>query len=180
MTAADKERWNERHRRNDSLVEPELPAVFDQHHAVFAAAESAIELACGAGRASVWLALHGVAVTGYDVSPVAVHQASALADARSVSSTCHFEVADLDAGLPPGESVGLILCHLFRDGRLDEAMVERLEPGGVLAIAVLSEVGAESGRFRAKPGELTSAFDSLEMIDGAEVNGVAWLVARKP
>ena len=44
-----------------------------------------------------------------------------------------------------------ILCHKFRDRRLDQAIIERLAPGGLLAIAVLSEVGAAPGPFRAKP-----------------------------
>ena len=72
------------------------------------------------------------------------------------------------------------MCNMFRDATLDEAVVERLRPGGLLAVAALSEVGATPGHFRVKPGELPAAFQSLESLASAEGDGVAWLVARKP
>lgn len=179
VTASDRERWDERYCNADSVVQPQLPSVFDHHRIAIASVETALELACGAGGASVWLASQGVTVQGYDVSAVAVRHASALAGVHEVSDRCEFAVADFDDGLPDGPPVGLIMCHLFRDARLDEAIIERLQSGGLLALAALSEVGAEPGRFRVGPGELEAAFASLDIIDSAEANGVAWLIARK-
>lgn len=89
-------------------------------------------------------------------------------------------MADLDDGLPPGPPVDVILCHKFRDRRLDAAIVERLAPGGLLAISALSEVGAKPGPFRVTAGELPAAFASLEQITAEEGDGEAWLLARKP
>ncbi len=73
----------------------------------------------------------------------------------------------------------MILCNKFRDSRLDGALIERLAPGGLLAIAVLSEVGAAPGPFRAAPGELPSAFAALQLLAGDEGDGHAWLLARR-
>lgn len=50
--------------------------------------------------------------------------------------------------------------------------------GRLLAIAVLSEVGAGPGPFRPAPGELTAAFADLEPIAAGEADGQAWLLAR--
>jgi hypothetical protein len=58
-------------------------------------------------------------------------------------------------------------------------MVERLAPGGLLAISVLSEVGAGPGTYRAPPGELIGAFAGLDLIDEGEGDGIAWLMARR-
>ena len=58
-------------------------------------------------------------------------------------------------------------------------MTERLRPGGLLAICVLSEVGATPGRFRAAPGELRTAFSTLDEIAAGEADGQAWLIARR-
>jgi hypothetical protein len=85
---------------------------------------------------------------------------------------------DLDDGLPAGEPVDVLLCNKFRDPRLDRSIIERLSVGGILAISVLSEVGASPGPFRAKPGELLNAFGALDVIDSGEENGQAWLLAR--
>jgi SAM-dependent methyltransferase len=140
----------------------------------------ALELACGHGRATVWLANRGLEVWGVDVSPVAIDLAIELVNLSGVSDKCRFEVFDLDNGLPDGPPVNLIFSHLFRDPTLDLAVVRRLRPGGMLAISSLSEVGAGPGRFRVGKGELEAAFSSdLEVLSHNEADGMAALVARR-
>lgn len=119
-------------------------------------------------------------VVAVDVSPVAIGLAQRLASESSVDERCRFEVFDLDEGLPAGPQVDLVLCHLFRDASLDQAIVGRLTRGGLLAIATLSEVGAGPGPFRTRPGELMDAFADLETLAAGEGDGTAWLIARKP
>lgn len=140
----------------------------------------ALELACGRGRGAVWLACRGMQVHAVDVSPVAMELARRLSEAYGVSDRCRFEVWDLDNGLPPGPPVDLIFCHMLRQPHLDQAMVERLRPGGMLAIVVQSEVGTGPGHFRAAPGQLRAAFGHLEVLGDGEGDGVAWLLARVP
>lgn len=101
---------------------------------------------------SVWLARRGLDVWGVDVSTIAIDQARELAARSDVGDRCRFEVVDLDAGLPAGPPTDVIVCQRFRDRRLDQAIIDRLAPGGLLAISWLSAVGAEPGRFRAAPG----------------------------
>lgn len=138
-----------------------------------------MELACGRGRGAVWLAKRGMEYRGVDISPVAIKLARELTERSGVARRCRFEVFDLDEGLPPGPRVDLILCYLFRDRRLDRDVVDRLVPGGVLAVAVLSEVGHGPGEFRAGPGELRDAFWHLDVLDEGEKEGRAWILARR-
>ncbi len=145
---------------------------------VFPTSGQALELACGGGSASVWLAQRGLAVWGVDVSPVAVAHARELAERNDVGCRCRFDVVDLDNGLPPGPSVEVIFCHRFRDPGLYPAIAGRLASGGLLAISVLSEVGARPGPFRAAPGELAAAFAGLDAVAAGEGGGQAWLLAR--
>ncbi len=126
----------------------------------------------------MWLARRGLDVWGFDVSAVAIGHAREVARLTGVSDRCRFDVFDLDDGLPGGPPVDLVLCHKFRDRRLDQAIVGRLAPGGLLAIVALSEVGAAPGPFRAAPGELPGAFAQLEHIAVGEADGHAWLLAR--
>ncbi len=178
MADGDREHWDDRYAAATQLAEPGLPQHFVGHTKRLAQATSAIEVACGAGRASVWLALQGVQVNAYDISPVAIAQANELARKHGVADRCTFDVADFDDGLPAGPQVDLVFCNMFRDNRLDGPMMQRLKRHGTLAVSALSEVGASSGRFRVKPGELADAFSSLELLDHGEGEGVAWLVAR--
>lgn len=140
---------------------------------------TALDVACGTGEIAVWLAGRGLAALGVDVSPVAIARAAALAVTAGVADRCRFTEWDLDDGLPPGPPVDLLVCHRFRDARLDGGIVDRLAPGGLLAAVALSEVGGIPGRFRAAPGELLRAYAGLTVLDAGEGDGEAWLLARR-
>ncbi|MEZ0365048.1 cyclopropane-fatty-acyl-phospholipid synthase family protein [Mycobacterium sp. pUA109] len=182
MSRQDRLRWDDRYAGRGAapvtLIGP--PPVFLPHQHLFPTAGHALELACGQGLAAVWLARRGLDVVGVDVSPVAIDQARKLARRSGVGDRCRLEVVDLDGGLPPGPPADVIVCHKFRDRRLDQAIIARLAPGGLLAISALSEVGAVAGPFRASAGELPAAFTDLELIDTGEGGGEAWLLARAP
>lgn len=180
MAEADRRRWDERYQ---TMAPPSVDAVgppefLRPHVEVLPNAGRALDLASGPGLAAVWLAERGLQVQGFDISPVAVDQARELAHRAGVSDRCRFAVVDLDDGLPAGPPADVILCHRFRDRRLDHAIIERLAPGGLLAIAVLSEVGAAPGPFRAVAGELPAAFAELDLLAAGEGAGQAWLLAR--
>jgi SAM-dependent methyltransferase len=180
VTTDDRRRWDQRYTSQGpalgGAVEP--PGVFASYTDAFPTTGRALDLACGQGRGTVWLARRGLNVWGLDVSGVAIAQAWDLAQRNGVADRCRFDVVDLDQGLPDGPPVDVILCHRFRDRRLDQAIIGRLAPGGLLAIAVLSEVGAAPGPFRAAAGELPTAFADLNLVADGEGDGHAWLLAR--
>lgn len=181
VSEQDRVRWDRRYAASPAATvgEVALPGVFARFADVFPTGGQGLDLACGRGGTAVWLARRGIDVYGLDVSPVAIAQARALADRCGVSAHCRFEVADLDAGLPSGPRVDVLICNKFRDARLDGPIVDRLAAGGLLAISALCDVGASPGRFRLPAGELRQTFDDLVVIAGAEADGVAWLLARR-
>jgi SAM-dependent methyltransferase len=180
VTREDQRRWDERYTSkgpaSGGAVGP--PGAFAAFADLFPTTGRALDVACGRGLAAVWLAQRGLEVTGFDISAVAIGQARELARHSGIGDRCRFDVVDLDDGLPEGPVVDVLLCHKFRDPRLDRAFIERLAPGGLLAVAALSEVGAEPGPFRAAPGELAVAFAGLDVIAAGEGQGQAWLLAR--
>ncbi len=178
MSEKDRIRWDAAYADRQPDMAPALPQVLSAHAGLFPASGSALDVACGTGRAAVWLAQRGLQVWGLDVSPVAITQAKQAAAFHRVAERCRFDVADLDEGLPAGPPVDVVLCHRFRDPKLYPALAARLRPGGLLAICVLSEVGAAPGRFRAVPGELRTQFTGLQAIAEHEGDGEAWLLAR--
>jgi SAM-dependent methyltransferase len=180
MAEGDRRRWDQRYSTQGppplNAVEP--PEVLARYADLFPTAGWALDVGCGQGLAAVWLARRGLTVSGLDISPVAVSQARDLAQRGGVGERCRFDVVDLDDGLPAGPPVEVILCHKFRDRRLDRAITRRLAPGGLLAIVALSVVGAAPGQFRAEPGELPTAFAELDLLAAGEGQGRAWLLAR--
>ena len=146
VTDDDRRHWDERHAaaRPEGIDRLQPPPVFATYENLFPTAGRALDIACGRGRASVWLADRGMTVVGLDVSPVAIELADELAARHGYEERCTFAVADLDRGLPSNVTAGppfdLVWCHLFRQPALDDPVVERLSPCGLLAMAVLSEV----------------------------------------
>jgi 2-polyprenyl-3-methyl-5-hydroxy-6-metoxy-1,4-benzoquinol methylase len=180
VAVEDQARWDARYARQGPVpldeVRPPPRLASHLHH--LPPGGHALDVACGRGATAVSLARQGLHVRGVDVSPVAVDQARRLARLAGVAQRCRFDVVDLDAGLPGGPPVDVVVCHMFRDPRLDRALIERLAPGGLLAVVALSEVGATPGRFRVPPGALTAAFAELDVVAAGEGGGEAWLVAR--
>ncbi|MEC4764683.1 class I SAM-dependent methyltransferase [Mycobacterium sherrisii] len=185
MTREDERRWDERYAAQaaqgpapHSVAQVGPPDVFAAYVDAFPTAGRALDIACGRGITSVWLARRGMRVVGLDISAVAIGQARNLARHSGVEDRCRFDVVDLDNGLPDGPMVDVIVCHKFRDRRLDQAIINRLAPGGLLAIATLSAVGAAPGPFRVAAGELAEAFAALTVVAAGEGDGRAWLLAR--
>lgn len=181
MTRSDQQHWDARY-ADDGLAPildpPPPPPLFADVSDLFPTSGTALELACGRGRGAVWLASRGMSYVGVDVSPVAIDLARRLVDSSGLTHRCRFEAFDLDNGMPPADPVDLVLSHLYFDRRLAPAMIDRVKPGGLLAIATLSEVGAGSGEYRAAPGELRRMFGDVDILADDEADGFAWLIGR--
>lgn len=181
MSISDRLRWDQRYaeRQLDPVGEMSAPLILAGCEDLLPSAGLALEVACGRGHAALWLAARGMKVHAVDISPVAIAQAQATLVRSEYAERIRFEVFDLDQGLPAGPPCALLLCENFRDARLDAPMLQRLAPGGILAIATLSEVGAaHASLFRARAGELRRAFASLQVLAEGERDGRAWLVGR--
>jgi len=109
----------------------------------------ALDLACGSGRNSVWLAERGWQVTAVDRSPVTIP----MVDMHVADLEKHeFPIAEASWDL-------IVVCrYLQRD--LFEPIKRGLKPGGVaLVIVLLMEPGHERSRFSVQPGELAKYFE---------------------
>lgn len=89
---SDRAHWDRRYDRLGPSAAGSLglPGVFAAHLDAFPTAGSALDVACGQGRVSIWLAERGLDVRGLDISMVAVEQATATARERGVADYCRF------------------------------------------------------------------------------------------
>ena len=186
----DRERWDERYAgRSDGPVTspaaPEALALLDEALlARIPTAGLAVDIACGVGAQSLWLAQRGMHVMALDVSPVAIDLLRAAAEEYDVAQRIDARVVDLDNGLPDDAAgAALVICQRFRAPRLYRPIVDALAEGGMAIVTVLSEVGLEGapGAFHARRGELTDAFtaDRVDVLASSEHAGVASIVVRR-
>ena len=148
----------------------------------------ALDLACGTGRNSFWLAEQGWSVTAVDGAAAAIE----VLRERAISSGLRIqaEVADLKAAeyriAPSGWDLITICYYLQRD--LFGPALEGVRPGGLLlVIAHIAERQEEATENRLASGELRRCFERSEILhyregkpnDPAHWRGVAEIVVRR-
>jgi len=125
------------------------------------AAGPVLDLACGSGRAVVWLAERGYRVTGIDWQKEALALGDRLAVNRQVS--CRFLTGDLrDSKVVPVGPWSVVLNFRFRQPELLARIPTLLQPGGVALVRTFRTapgyVGHPSSRHRLDPHELLRYF----------------------
>lgn len=121
----------------------------------------ALDLACGSGRACVWLAEQGWRTTGLDHQPEALVLGARLAASRNVA--CRFLAADLRCpDAVPGGPWALVTAFRFLDRPLLARLAGLLRPGGVACVRTFRDAPGYAGhphpRHRLARGELLRAF----------------------
>jgi SAM-dependent methyltransferase len=182
----DGRRWNERY-ASSPAASPQVPEALDHWPELVSelpVSGRCLDIASGTGAVTLWLARRGLDVTALDVSDVAIGRLEAAATASGLSDRVDARTVDLDAGLPVDlDELDLIVCQRFRDRALYRPIVDRLRPGGLAVVSVLSSVGVDDpGPFHAAEGELSSAFgadDRCKILRQSEGNGVAHVVVRR-
>lgn len=142
----------------------------------------ALDVACGRGRGSAWLAQRGLSVTAVDVSPVAINLARRYPSAMGVGDSCRFAVADLDLGIPLEGRFELVLSYLYWQPHLTQQLVDLTTDGGMVAVCHVSEADVGPGEWRLPAGTLREAFqdvDNFELLDAREHSGLARVLGRR-
>lgn len=136
---SDRLKWNQRFASEDSYL-GDRPSPFLNLQMTrimqLVPGRRALDIACGEGRNSVFLAQHGFCVTGLDISDTGLGKARRRADAAGV--TVDFQQVDLEGYLIPG-SYDLIINFNFLLRDLIPQEVRALSPGGLLVFDTIME-----------------------------------------
>ncbi len=122
----------------------------------------ALDIACGEGRNSIFLARQGFYVTGIDISEEGIAKATKWAEAARLA--VEFITADLEFyEFTGGWDLIINFNFLLRDLLLKG--VAALNPGGVMVVDTLLDTpslpGEHTKAFLLQPGELKSLFAGL-------------------
>ena len=177
--------WDDRYRTSPGPAEPaELLTSFAH---LLPTRGRAIDIACGNGRNSIWLAQRGLAVTAIDLSGEALRQGRELAHRHG----CHVTWLQGDVESHPfgSNDYDVVACFYYRSPVLYPRIRRAIRPGGWLFYETytLDQLAYASGprnpEHLLRPGELLAAFRDLQVVfyrETKEGRGVASLLARKP
>jgi tellurite methyltransferase len=128
-----------------------------------------LDMGMGEGRNAVFLAQKGHAVTGVDISSVAVKKAQDLAGENSVKIKTM--VASLNDYPFPPHSFDVIICFYYVDRKLISKMYQWLKPSGIIIYEAFTlkerdkfNLKNEPEEFFLKPQELLYLFKDFRLL----------------
>lgn len=169
MSKEEKNRWDERYSSSDYQPRKK-PADLLTKWIDRLPAGKALDLACGSGRNSLFLAEKGYKVTAIDISPAAIKMAQEQALQKRLK--INWIVADLDKYVIRGK-YDVILSFFYVNKKMVSDITKSLNAGGILIFQshMVPPVPSEEphkDRFRFKPGELRLLFKGLKVLDYEE------------
>lgn len=183
MSRADRQRWDDKWA--DAETKSFAPQPLLVRHRLLLRGGRALDLACGPGHNSLWLAERGYQVLGLDISGVAVRAAREAARRRGLAARAAFQEMDLADWRPEADSIDLVCVFRFLDRSLFPRIGRCLRSGGLLFYETRhvgwrrSHPGA-SLRYLLRRGELAAAFGGWAVLHDLETAVEAQLIVRKP
>lgn len=158
----DRIKWNTRFESQDSFLgRHPSPFLFERMEQVksMVPGQTALDIACGEGRNSLFLAQHNFVVTGLDISDVGLDKGRKRAEQLGV--TVDFRQVDLDSYVFE-EKFDLILNFNFLLRVMIPHEIAALNPGGVLLfdtiLASEALLQTRTTEYLLVPGELETLF----------------------
>jgi len=155
MALEDKTRWDEKYTKKTKI--PEEPIDLVVQYEKLAPGKKALDLACGMGRHSKYLASQGYDVDALDISSVAISHLQGL-------TNIHAKEVDFDTFSLPKEHYDLIVCVYFLKRSLFDQMIDALRPNGIILMETFlhdecNEREPSNPAFLLNEGELEAFFD---------------------
>jgi cyclopropane fatty-acyl-phospholipid synthase-like methyltransferase len=130
--------WDARYKAPEYIFGTEPNVFLASQAALFQPGRRVLDIACGEGRNSIWLARRGCDVLGIDVSPLALEKARSLAESAGVNAAFrHADVRDWQWATAAFDAVVCIFIQFAapseRSGLFD-GIKTALTPGGVLVL----------------------------------------------
>jgi 2-polyprenyl-3-methyl-5-hydroxy-6-metoxy-1,4-benzoquinol methylase len=164
MAQEDKERWNEKYQDNPM---PDQPIKLISDYATLSTGKQALDIACGMGRHSKYLASLGFEVDALDISSVAIDQLKNIPNINA-------KEVDFDTYILPKEQYDLIICTYFLERRLFTQIIDALKSNGIILMETFlydpdNDRKPSNPAFLLKKGELETAFgERCELVHIAE------------
>ena len=132
MSSADVQKWDEKYRGGQAPTLEQAEPVLARHVQYIPASGRALDLACGRGATTLFLAHQGLDVLALDGSVEGLKLLQKAAQAQQLQARIQTKQADLDEYRLPRASFDLIVVIRYLNRALFGSIEAALKPGGVL------------------------------------------------
>lgn len=158
MAIKDKIKWNEKYTNNKSLLKKRPQSKKLSNAIKIVKGNLALDVACGVGRNSIFLAQNGFEVEALDISSVALEELD-----KNNYKNIKTKQIDLESYCPKEDSYNLIVMTNYLDRNLIEKLYKALKKDGILFIETYmfhkeNEKTPSNPNFLLKENELKTFF----------------------
>jgi len=184
MSLQDQKKWDAKYLRKSELLKPREASKILMHYAVNGKGMKALDLACGAGRNSIYLAQEQYEVDAVDIAEIALNALRVDASKQGLAEYITPLLQDLDNYIPSREVYDIIVMSNFLDRALLERTKEGLKRGGLYIVETyMDDMNNEKQDSKAnnllKKEELKSLFsDGYDLIHYNEFENEAYEIYR--
>ena len=167
MSIQDQKKWDKKFSEKTELLKPREASPYLKKLALEGKDKIALDLACGAGRHTLYLAQQKFKVFALDISKVALEAVDALVEKEGVAQYVATAHSDLDEFAPEMEIYDFIMMSNFLDRDLIKRACVGLKKEGLFFIETYMDDASNEKKdsnpdFLLKKGELKTLFKAEE------------------
>ena len=164
MSQQDQVKWDKKYTENDKLLGFREASPLLKQFLTSVQGSKALDIACGTGRNTLYLAQNGFEVDALDISAVALQELTQHMQKVTDLAFIHTQLVDLDSYTPPLSTYDMIIQTNFLDRRLIPLLAQALTKNGILIIETYminpeNEKKGSNETYLLKTGELPTYFN---------------------
>ena len=164
MSLQDKEKWDAKYLKKSQLLRPRQASANLKEWIDYCRGTKALDLACGAGRNSIYLAKCGFDVDAVDIAQIAIDALDAEADKKNLSHKVNAVLADLDRYKIEEEKYDLIVMTNFLDRKILSSAKLALKKDGILFVETYM-ISDENEKTKSDLNNLLKSQELKNMLD---------------
>lgn len=169
MSLQDKQKWDEKYIKKSQLLRPREASLNLQKFIGEGQGKKALDIACGAGRNTLYLAKNGFNVDAVDIAKVALDTLNNYARENYTDKLINTKLIDLDDFTPESNIYDLIIMANFLDRDMISRAKKSLKKDAIFIVETyMKDEENEKTKSEEKnllySGELEDIFSSYEII----------------
>jgi len=134
MSLKDKQKWDTKYIKKSQLLKPRKPSINLVNHLDKCIGKRALDLGCGAGRNTIYLAQNGFSVDALDIAQIALDALHVELEKQDLLEKVNIKLTDLDKFEAEKNSYDLALMCNFLDRKLIEKVKQTLSKDGIFIV----------------------------------------------